>query len=49
MTCARRARTRSAFFYDSGHGAASPDTQINYLIPVDVADPNDGNLWFQSI
>src|SRR5262249_28347186 len=37
-----------SFFYYSGHGAANPDTQINYLIPVDVADPNDGNLWFQS-
>src|SRR5262249_27566368 len=32
----------------SGHGAANPDTQINYLIPVDVADPNDSNLWYQS-
>jgi uncharacterized caspase-like protein len=37
-----------SFFYYSGHGAANPDTQINYLIPVDVADPNDGNLWYQS-
>src|SRR5262249_5332450 len=23
-----------SFFYYSGHGAASPDTQVNYLIPV---------------
>src|SRR5262249_15362288 len=37
-----------SFFYYSGHGAANPETQINYLIPVDIADPNDGNLWFQS-
>jgi hypothetical protein len=37
-----------SFFYYSGHGAANPDTQINYLIPVDVADPNDGHLWYQS-
>src|SRR5215468_4701223 len=37
-----------SFFYYSGHGAANPDTQINYLIPVDVVDPNDGNLWYQS-
>ena len=45
-----RAKGRGAisFFYYSGHGAANPDTQINYLIPVDVADPNDGNLWYQS-
>src|SRR5262245_52690474 len=37
-----------SFFYYSGHGAANPDTQINYLIPVDIADPNDGSLWYQS-
>src|SRR5262249_39538123 len=37
-----------SFFYYSGHGAANPDTQINYLIPVDVTDPNDSNIWFQS-
>jgi uncharacterized caspase-like protein len=37
-----------SFFYYSGHGAANPETQINYLIPVDIADPNDGNLWYQS-
>jgi len=37
-----------SFFYYSGHGAANPETQINYLIPVDVTDPNDGNLWYQS-
>jgi len=45
-----RAKGKGAisFFYYSGHGAANPDTQINYLIPVDVADPNDGNLWYQS-
>jgi formylglycine-generating enzyme required for sulfatase activity len=43
-----KGRGAISFFYYSGHGAASPDTQINYLIPVDVADPNDGNLWFQS-
>lgn len=36
------------FFYYSGHGVANPDTQVNYLIPVDVADANDANIWFQS-
>jgi uncharacterized caspase-like protein len=43
-----KGRDAISFFYYSGHGAANPDTQINYLIPVDVADPNDGNLWYQS-
>ena len=37
-----------SFFYYSGHGVANPDTQINYLIPVDVEDPNDANIWYQS-
>jgi formylglycine-generating enzyme required for sulfatase activity len=37
-----------SFFYYSGHGVANPDTQINYLVPVDVSDPSDGNLWYQS-
>jgi uncharacterized caspase-like protein len=39
-----KGRGAISFFYYSGHGAANPDTQINYLIPTDVADPNDGNL-----
>lgn len=45
-----RAAGRGAigFFHYSGHGVANPDTQVNYLIPVDVADANDANLWFQS-
>lgn len=37
-----------SFFYYSGHGAANPDTQINYLIPVDVADSDNAAIWFQS-
>jgi uncharacterized caspase-like protein len=37
-----------SFFYYSGHGVANPDTQINYLIPVDVSDPSDASLWYQS-
>jgi TRAP-type mannitol/chloroaromatic compound transport system substrate-binding protein len=37
-----------SFFYYSGHGVANPDTQVNYLIPVDVADANDANIWYQS-
>jgi len=37
-----------SFFYYSGHGVANPDTHVNYLIPVDVADANDANIWYQS-
>jgi len=37
-----------SLFYYSGHGVANPETQINYLIPVDVPDPNDTNIWYQS-
>jgi hypothetical protein len=37
-----------SFFYYSGHGAANPKSQINYLIPIDIDDPNDGNLWYHS-
>ncbi|MGO9483049.1 MAG: caspase domain-containing protein, partial [Rhodomicrobium sp.] len=37
------------FFYYSGHGAANADTQINYLIPVDVASAEDETVWFQSL
>ena len=36
------------FFYYSGHGAANAETQINYLIPVDVASAGDETLWYQS-
>jgi hypothetical protein len=43
-----KGRGAISFFYYSGHGAANPDTQINYLIPTDVSDPNDGSLWYQS-
>jgi hypothetical protein len=34
------------FFYYSGHGAANPETNTNYLIPVDVEDASDPNIWF---
>jgi uncharacterized caspase-like protein len=37
-----------SFFYYSGHGVANPETQINYLIPVDLSDPSDTNIWYQS-
>jgi uncharacterized caspase-like protein len=38
-----------SFVYYSGHGAADPDTKINYLIPVDVASADDDELWNYSI
>jgi Caspase domain/Domain of unknown function (DUF4189) len=36
-------------FYYSGHGAANPETKVNYLIPVDVANADDKDLWLYSI
>jgi formylglycine-generating enzyme required for sulfatase activity len=38
-----------SFFYYSGHGVVNPDTNVNYLIPVDVADPNSEDVWYRSI
>lgn len=38
-----------SFFYYSGHGAADPETQINYVIPVDVASAANRSLWTRSI
>jgi caspase domain-containing protein len=38
-----------SFVYYSGHGAADPDTKINYLIPIDVANADDDDLWNYSI
>jgi hypothetical protein len=35
--------------YYSGHGAANPETKINYLIPVDVANADDEELWTNSV
>jgi uncharacterized caspase-like protein len=37
------------FFYYSGHGAANPDTKSNFLIPVDVANADDEELWTNSL
>ena len=49
VTEVRRAgRNALSFFYYSGHGVASPETQINYLIPVDVTDADDDKVWFES-
>jgi hypothetical protein len=38
-----------SFLYYSGHGAADPDTKINYLIPVDAANAEDDDLWINSL
>ena len=38
-----------SFVYYSGHGAADPDTKINYMIPIDVANADDEELWTYSI
>jgi uncharacterized caspase-like protein len=38
-----------SLLYYSGHGAADPDTKTNYLIPVDVADAADADLWNYSL
>lgn len=35
--------------YYTGHGAADPDTNLNYLIPVDVANVDDDDLWTNSL
>src|SRR5499426_847712 len=38
-----------SFIYYSGHGAADPDTKVNYLIPTDVTSADDDNLWVNSL
>lgn len=49
VTEVRRAgRGAVSFFYFSGHGVANPETQTNYLIPVDVTDADDDKIWFES-
>src|SRR5262245_5144350 len=49
VTEVRRAgREALSFFYYSGHGVANSDTQINYLIPIDVTDTDDNKVWYES-
>jgi hypothetical protein len=38
-----------SFLYYSGHGAADPETKINYLIPLDVSNADDDSLWVNSL
>jgi uncharacterized caspase-like protein len=49
QTVRREGRGTISFVYYSGHGAADPDTKINYLIPVDVANADDDDLWISSL
>jgi hypothetical protein len=37
------------FFYYSGHGAANPETDVNYLIPADLDSADSDALWYRSI
>jgi|SRR6516165_701539 hypothetical protein len=41
----------TSFVYYSGHGADDPDTQINYVVPVDVSSADDAEVevWTNSI
>lgn len=38
-----------SLIYYSGHGAADADTNINYIIPVDVTNADDEDLWSNSV
>jgi hypothetical protein len=45
----RAGKDTISLVYYSGHGAADPDTQINYLIPIDVSSADDAEVWTNSI
>jgi uncharacterized caspase-like protein len=45
----RAGKDAISFVYYSGHGAADPDTQTNYLIPVDVASADSAEIWTNSL
>jgi uncharacterized caspase-like protein len=38
-----------SFFYYSGHGVVNPETNVNYLIPVDVEGVGDESVWYRSL
>jgi uncharacterized caspase-like protein len=48
-TVRREGQGTISFIYYSGHGAADPDTKVNYLIPTDVTSADDDELWNYSI
>src|SRR5262245_9881578 len=45
----RAGKDAVSLLYYSGHGASDPDTQTNYLIPVDVESADDTSLWTNSL
>jgi hypothetical protein len=45
----RAGKDTISFVYYSGHGAADPDTQVNYLIPIDVTNADDSEVWTNSL
>jgi len=45
----RAGKDTISFVYYSGHGAADSDTQINYLIPIDVISADDAEVWTNSL
>jgi uncharacterized caspase-like protein len=45
----RAGKDTISFVYCSGHGAADPDSQINYLIPIDVTSTDDAEVWTNSL
>jgi len=49
QTVRREGEGTISLLYYSGHGAADPDTKINYLIPVDVTSADDESLWISSL
>ena len=48
-TVRREGQGTISLLYYSGHGAADANTKTNYLIPIDVADADDADLWNYSL
>ena len=38
-----------SFFYYSGHGVLNPDTNVNYLIPIDLESAATDDIWYRSM
>src|SRR6516164_9884799 len=45
----RAGKDSISLVYYSGHGASDSETQINYLIPVDIASTDESEVWSNSI
>lgn len=37
------------FFYYSGHGVSRPGERTNYLIPIDIRDMDDPDIWWKAV